>query len=273
MVATVKLGNYQYACQPRWGFGRPTHPLLTDLIGQGQTGYAALLDRFIALAPSLSRIPRDAAEDSPDPRWNNPWFTGFDALALYGMLAIHNPRLMIEVGSGNSTKFARRAVRDHDLRTRIVSIDPEPRAEVDALCDEVIRAPAETVDPAVFGRLKPGDILFIDSSHRSFENSDVTALFLEVLPALEPGVLVHVHDIYLPWDYPPPSEGLLYNEQYLLAALLLGGGRWLEPVFPSFHVSQTGALAGRSAPFWTGLGIAGFPAPSNSFWMKVRKRR
>ena len=273
MVATVKLGNYVYSCRPRWGFGQPTHPLLTSLINGGRAEFAQQIDRFNALAPRLAAIPLQAAEDSAEPRWVNPWFTGFDAVALYGLLSAVNPRLMIEVGSGNSTKFARRAIADGGLRSKLISIDPQPRAEIDGLCDEVIRAPAETVDPALFAKLKPGDVLFIDSSHRSLENSDVTALFLDVLPALEPGVIVHVHDVYLPYDYPPPSEGLLYNEQYLLAALLLGGGRWLEPLFASYFVSQDAALAARSSPIWQALGANAFPAPSTSFWMKVKKRR
>jgi len=273
VVATVKIGNYSYSCQPRWGFGRPAHPLLGGLVDGARGEFTQQLGRFAALAPKLAAIPLQAAEEAPEPRWGNPWFTGFDAVALYGMLTALNPRLMIEVGSGNSTKFARRAVRDGGLRTKLISIDPQPRAEVDALCDEVIRAPAETVDPGLFAKLKPGDVLFIDSSHRSFENSDVTALFLEVLPALEPGVIVHVHDIYLPYDYPPQSEGLLYNEQYLLAALLLGGGRWLDPIFASFFISQDAQLAAKAAPIWRALGTNAFPAPSTSFWMKVRKRR
>ncbi len=272
MVATIKLGNYSYSCQPRWGYGLPPHPILHDQIAAARSVYAAQLDRFVALTPHLSAIPLEAAEDSPDPRWINPWFTGYDAVALYGMLATHNPRLMIEIGSGNSTKFARRAIRDHDLRTRFVSIDPEPRAEIDSLCDEVLRTPAEAVDSSVFGRLKPGDILFIDSSHRSFENSDVTVLFLEVLPNLDPGIIVHVHDIYLPYDYPPQSEGLLYNEQYLLAALLMGG-RWLEPLFPAFYISQEASLARRALPIWQSVSSPAFPAPSNSFWMKIKKRK
>lgn len=271
MVATVKLGNYVYSCQPRWGFGRPALKGMAEIVAAGRDGYAARLDRFAALAPMLAAIPIDAADDSPAPRWRNPWFTGFDALALYGLLAEIKPRLLIEIGSGNSTKFARRAIRDHGLGTLLISIDPEPRAEIDALCDEVVRAPAETMDPAVYSKLQAGDVLFIDSSHRSFANSDVTALFLEVLPALAPGVVVHVHDVYLPYDYPPQAEGLLYNEQYLLAALFLGGGLWLEPMFPAFYVSQDPDLSARARPAWQAIGADSFPAASNSFWMRVRR--
>jgi hypothetical protein len=273
VAAKIKLGNYSYTCEPRWGFGRPTHPRLTQIIARGGADYGRQIDRFVALADNFAAIPLEAPEDSPEPRWMNPWFTALDAIALYGTLVRLNPRLLIEVGSGNSTKFARRAITDHGLRTKIVSIDPEPRAEVDALCDEVIRAPAETVDQAVFGRLKPDDILFIDSSHRSFENSDVTALFLEVLPELAPGVAVHVHDVYLPFDYPPAAEGLMYNEQYLLAAMLVAEGRWLEPMFPAYAVVQDRSLSAKLAPLWQRIGTNAFPAPSASFWLNIKKRR
>ncbi len=106
------------------------------------------------------------------------------------LLALHNPSVYVEVGSGNSTKFARRAVQDHGLRTRIVSIDPYPRREVDAICDEVIRHPCEDMDMTFFADL-PGDaMLFVDNSHRSFQNSDVTVFFMEILP-----VLRHGHDL------------------------------------------------------------------------------
>ncbi len=273
MAAKIKIGNYGYTCQPRWGFGTPTHPRLTEIIGRHKSDYLRLIDRFVELRNLFAAIPREEAEDSPHPCWLNPWFTGLDAISLMGMLTRHDPRLLIEIGSGNSTKFARHVIAAKGLRTRLVSIDPEPRAEIDALCDEVIRVPAEFVDPAVFSRLKPGDILFIDSSHRSLPNSDVTALFLDVLPELPPGVLVHIHDVYLPYDYPPHAEGLMYNEQYLLAALLLGEAKWLEPAFPAFWVGQDPRMSEKLAPIWDVLGSNAFPAPSNSFWLNIKRRR
>ena len=187
MTAKIKIGNYGYTCQPRWGFGHPTHPRLTEIIGRQRADYGRRIEHLLGLADHFAAIPLEAPEEAPGPRWMNPWFSALDAIMLTGMLVRHDPRLLIEIGSGNSTKFARHAITTHKLRTRIVSIDPQPRAEVDALCDEVIRAPAEFVDPSVFSRLKAGDILFIDSSHRSLENSDVTSLFLEVLPELPPG--------------------------------------------------------------------------------------
>lgn len=273
MTARVQIGQYAYQCRPRWGFGTPLHPRLAQILERGRAGYARRLSALADLAPLLAAIPPDAPEDSPEPRWNNPFFTGLDAVALCGMLTRHAPRLMIEVGSGNSTRFARHVVAARGLPTRLVSIDPAPRAEIDALCDEVIRAPVEATDPALFARLKPGDILLIDSSHRSLENSDVTALFLDVLPELAPGVIVHVHDVYLPYDYPPQAEGLMYNEQYLLAALLLGEASWLEPILPCYFAVKDPRLSPLLDPVWAAIGTNAFPAPSNSFWLTIKRRR
>ena len=83
-------------------------------------------------------------------------FSSMDAVALYGMSSEFRPQRFVEVGSGYSTKFARRAIHDHSLRTRITSIDPAPRAEIDKLCDCVIRRPLEELDLSVFDELEPG---------------------------------------------------------------------------------------------------------------------
>ena len=88
------------------------------------------------------------------------------------------------------------------------------------------------VDMSLWERIQPGDMVFMDGSHRVFTNSDAVAFFLDVLPALPGGVLVGVHDIYLPYDYPPEIWERYYSEQYLLAAWLLGGAE-AEVVFPA----------------------------------------
>jgi hypothetical protein len=76
------------------------------------------------------------------PYWTNGWIPGLDGACLYAFVADRNPQTYFEVGSGNSTKFVRQAITDHNLQTRIVSVDPSPRAEVDQLCDEVLRVVA-----------------------------------------------------------------------------------------------------------------------------------
>jgi len=112
------------------------------------------------------------------------------------MLVEFQPTRLTEVGSGYFTKFARRAIRKHGLATHITSIDPEPRAEIDQICDRAVRRPLEEVDLTLFDELQSGDFLFIESSHRTFTNSDVTIVFMELLPLLRQGAVILTRDIF-----------------------------------------------------------------------------
>jgi hypothetical protein len=190
-------------------------------------------------------------------------------VALYGLISIYKPSQCIEVGSGQSTKVIHRAIRDHGLSTQLTSIDPHPRAEIDRLCNHIIRQPLEKLDLELFEKLRAGDLLFIDSSHRSFMNSDVTVFFLEVLPALAAGVLVHLHDIHLPYDYPPERAEWYYSEQYLLAASLLAGHRGYEILFPAAFVSNEPDLARELEGLWKRLGLDRSRVGGLSFWMRT----
>lgn len=120
---------------------------------------------------------------------------GVDAIALMAFLRDYRPSLLLEIGSGNSTRFARRAIRDFQLPTKVVSCDLKPRADIRMVCDVILQQPAETLAHTVFDRLRPGDVLFIDSSHRILQNSDVTTLFLEILPRPPSGAIIQFHDI------------------------------------------------------------------------------
>jgi hypothetical protein len=162
-------------------------------------------------------------------------------------------------------------VDDHGLKTRIISIDPRPRAEIDALCHEVRREPLEDTDLEVFGRLGAGDILFVDGSHRVFMNSDVAAVFLDVLPRLPSGVLVYIDDIYLPLDYPPDWIPRYYSEQYLLATLLLAGSPRYEVVLPCHFVVNDPDLRRVLDPLWGAGPLAEAAAcGGNGFWLRIR---
>jgi Methyltransferase domain len=264
---TIEL-DYSVAPRPRWGHGAPSHEGIRTLIEAGRDRYHEHLRAILELREPLLRIP--ARSTSPgDPVWANDWLPGLDAAALYAFLARTDPEVYLEVGSGNSTKFVRRAIEDHGLRTRLVSIDPQPRAEIDALCDEVIRSPAEEVDVTVYDRLDAGDVLFVDNSHRCLQNSDATVMFLEVLPRLRPGVLVEFHDIMLPDDYPPEWAARFYSEQYLLAAFLLGGDR-LGVELPNHFVARDPELGAVLAPLWCDPAIAGLDTYGASFWIRTR---
>jgi hypothetical protein len=144
--------------------------------------------------------------------------------------------------------------------------------EIDALCDEVVREGLERAPLEMFDALDANDILMCDGSHRCLQNSDVTVLFLEVLPRLKPGVLVYIDDIYLPYDYPPDWQERYYSEQYLLATLLLGdrGRRW-EVNFPGYFTTLDAPLRELADAFWRLVGVPGLsPLEANGFWLRVR---
>jgi hypothetical protein len=177
--------------------------------------------------------------------------------------------LYLEVGSGTSTLVARRAIDDYMLRTKIVSIDPAPRRTVDAACDEVLRTPFETADLSVFNQLSSGDIVFIDNSHRALMNSDVTVFFLEVLPNLPSGVLVHLHDIFLPYDYPPVMSRRAYAEQYLLATAMLCGQTLFEVMHPGQYVIRDPELSQTTHSVWSRPELAAVQLDGGSFWLRI----
>ena len=101
-----------------------------------------------------------------------------------------------------------------------------------------MRFSLESCDMAIFDRLKPNDILFFDGSHRSFQNSDVTVFFGDVMPRVRPGTIVHVHDINLPYDYPNWALNWYWNEQFLLMAMFLGAGDKIKPLAPTCYICK-----------------------------------
>jgi predicted O-methyltransferase YrrM len=256
--------------EPRWGYDRPSHARLRALLGRHGKTYERELQGVARHVEALRRIPVRAEDAGPeDPAWINGFLPGLDAALLYGLLREHQPARYVEIGSGNSTKFVARARRDGGLGTHLTSIDPMPRAEIDELCDDVIRAPLEGVDLGVLGRLQPGDMLFFDGSHRVFMNADTVAFFLDVLPQLPPGVLVGVHDIRLPDDYPPEFAERWYSEQYLLACWLLAESARVKPVFAAAFVSRHTSLGGLLDELWSTPGFEAVERHGDAFWFRT----
>ncbi len=168
-------------------------------------------------------FPRSSNGDLNQFHLNNGWFGEVDAELLYGIIRTQKPRTVFEVGSGFSTRLMLRAIRDENLSTTITSVDPEPRIAIAHCVSEHISTPVEHIDPArIIDSLDEGDLLFIDSSHCVTTGGDVPYLLLEVLPKLKKGVLIQIHDIFLPFDYPEEwvSAGWGWGEQYLVHAFL-----------------------------------------------------
>ena len=225
---------------PRYGYGKPPHKKLYELINANSEVYKNYMTDFASQRSAFLRINHNKKSDSDlDPYLSNDFLPILDAYVQYSFLRINDPSQYFEIGSGESTKFARKAIGDFGLRTKITSIDPSPRSRIDKLCDVLIRKSVEDINLDIFQSLEKGDILFVDSSHRVFQNSDVTVCFLDIIPYLKPGVFVHFHDIVLPWDYSQEYGGQrYYSELYLLAALILGEGNRFEIVMPNYFVSQ-----------------------------------
>jgi predicted O-methyltransferase YrrM len=164
--------------------------------------------------------------DPSDYYSSNEMFASLDAWVLQGMLRHFRPRRMIEVGSGFSSLLTARVNREYlDGSLDFTCVEPEPaeflKAGIAGISRLIISRVEELpVDP--FLELGNGDVLFIDTSHVAKTGGDVVFLYQEVLPRLAPGVIVQIHDIFLPADYPPAwvLAGRAWNEQYLVHAFL-----------------------------------------------------
>lgn len=155
----------------------------------------------------------------------NGFFPTPDAETYAAMIAIREPQRIIEIGGGFSTLIARTTLDELRVDTELVVIDPEPRTDVTAAASRVVRQRVEEVGLKE-SDFPPPSILFIDSSHILRTGGDVPFLFGELVPSLPAGVTVHVHDIYLPFDYSQLGVELWWTEQYVLLALLAHNPRY-----------------------------------------------
>ncbi len=263
--------EYPIKPAPRYGYGNPPHPELYNLINKHRERYKETLLSFLQFEDNFRRIVVTNPEKAEEPCWINRWLPAFDSVAVYGMISLYKPRLYMEVGSGLSTRFAKRAIRDQELATRIMSIDPQPRAEINAICDTIIRKPLEEVDITIFDELQSGDILYIDGSHYCFQNSDVTVIFLDVMPRLKPGVIVEFHDIFLPYDYHPTWKERYYSEQYLLGVGLLASEDRFSILLPNAFISEDPELKHILDPVWDNPKLRGVERHGGSFWLRINK--
>jgi hypothetical protein len=180
--------------------------------------------RFAELFGVLRSDPAINTAGDGGYRLHNGQYPTPDAEVYAAMICDRQPRRIVEVGAGYSTRIARRAIEYGSPGSELIVVDPEPRASVAQLVDRIHRTRVETLDPAVLG-IDEQTLLFIDSSHVTRAGGDVPLLFCSLLPELAPGVLVHVHDVFLPYDYPAAYRRRLYTEAYVLWTLLARGSR------------------------------------------------
>lgn len=170
----------------------------------------------------LEQFPIDKQTDL-NYYYKNGSFESGDGEYLYNIIRLKKPAIFIEVGSGLSTLMANSAIKKNDNGCKHICIEPYEVKWIEQLGVQVIRKKVEEVDINLFKSLQKDDILFIDSSHIIRPQGDVLLEYLEILPQLNPGVIVHVHDIFTPKDYLDEfifTYHYMWNEQYLLEALL-----------------------------------------------------
>lgn len=175
----------------------------------------------------LAAIPLEQPVKSLDFFYNNPSFNPGDAETLYNVVRHFKPKRIIEIGSGYSTRLMKKALdknRSDGSSSIHICIEPYEMPWLESLgIDRLIRAKVEDVDLSLFSELKENDILFIDSSHVLRSAGDVFVEYLHILPCLNKGVIIHIHDIFLPFEYPKEwvvNQRKFFTEQYLLQAFL-----------------------------------------------------
>lgn len=166
--------------------------------------------------------------------FNNNAFGSGDAEYWYNIIRLKKPKTIIEIGSGNSTLIAIKAINKNKednpvYKCEHICIEPFEMAWLEKSGVSVIRKKVENINKKLFEQLEENDILFIDSSHIIRLQGDVLFEYLELLPILKIGVIVHIHDIFSPRDYPKEwiiNEIRFWNEQYLLEAFLTSNCDW-----------------------------------------------
>lgn len=259
--------DYKVDQKPRYGHGKPAHQGLREIIVKDRSAYAKCLKDILTYQDDIWALKERLIKYHF--AWYNGYLPGLDIVGLYGLLRILKPKNYIEIGSGHSTKVVYQAKMDGVLDMKITSIDPYPRADVDQFSDHIIRRRLEEVDLTIVETLQSGDVLFIDNSHRILPNSDSTVFFLDVLPRLEKGVVVHIHDIYLPYDYPQIMCDRSYSEQYGLAIALLSNPNKYEILLPNYYISEDKELSSVVSPIWEHASTKDAERHGGSFWFRV----
>ncbi|PWT83766.1 MAG: hypothetical protein C5B58_06005 [Acidobacteria bacterium] len=225
--------------------------------------------RFLKFRDEYEQLPTEPTEKPARFYLNNGLFGGLDALVAYCMVRHFQPRSIVEIGSGFSSLILSEALTKNN-NPNLVCIDPSPQdflSHGPPGLDSLIEKRVQEIDFDFFSQLNSNDILFIDSSHTVKIGGDVNYLFLEVLPRLKPGVIVHIHDIFLPFDYRRDwvmEQFRFWTEQYLLQAFLTFNSEFevlmansylnhyheeeLKATFPTLQSTRSGSFWMRRKP-------------------------
>lgn len=258
-------------------------------------GFQVVLKTFYSPIPDLATLPPDTFDREvglPGIEWDldaqlerfqgvvvpfapdryspeNPSYALLDATTLYGVVRTHKPKRIVELGSGHTTLVSTQAARENAAEghpCRVDAYDPFPGVAAPDLpgLDGLHRVAAQDIPLGVFDELESGDVLFVDTTHVVKLGSDVNHIVLQILPRLKPGVIVHVHDIFIPYEYPrqwPEKFGLFWSEQYLLHAFLaMNPGYEILFSVSALHRDRADALRTTVA--------SAMPGGGSGFWIR-----
>jgi hypothetical protein len=232
---------------------QPPYPVIEQLFERSEAAFIGVLDAVDGHARQLEGLKN---------LFDQSWFPSLDAAVAYALVRERKPQRIVEVGSGHSTRVLACALGGVG---EIVAIDPAPRADIiDLPGVRVVPSTLQATPLESFDGLRAGDALFIDSSHILMPGSDVDILLNRVLPMLPAGALIHIHDIFLPFDYPSIWGWRAYNEQQGVLPLLAAGA--YRPLFSSVWVERRfGGRLARSV-------VARLPQPPDaiaaSLWLE-----
>jgi len=267
--ARIAVLDYPVTPLPVYSKENP-NAFLLQRIEEKKSDYKQLLTDALQFKDVFLNIKEEKEITSAtEPGWNNLFLPGLDMVMLYTILSIIKPKQYVEIGSGTSTKIAAKAKTEQQLNSHITCIDPFPRKEISSVANQWLNVPLQKAPLSLFESLEENDVLFFDGSHVLHANSDVQWFFMEVLPRLKKGVVVQVHDIYLPYDYPQNMCNRFYAEQYILATALLSNPEKFEILLPNFYVSENSELKQILEPLWNEL--PSVESHGGSFWFRIVK--
>ncbi len=220
------------------------------------------------LAPFMREFDPPLKDDGTGFFWSNGQFSLSDAMLLYALVRARRPSRIIEIGSGFSTHVSALALRRNGFG-KLLCIDPQPRTDIESLADvEFLRKPVQEVSVDYFrAAVRPGDFVFYDGSHALKTGSDTIYFYLKILPYLPVGLLVHSHDVFLP--YPMPQDWLAdskisWGESYLLMAHLHNTHRYRVLI-------GSNVLWEERRQFLDGLMMGRWHSGGGSLWYETRQ--
>jgi predicted O-methyltransferase YrrM len=291
LLALWRDPNRRFLAYPPGHFASPLpdhanierdHPLLTAT--NSTPGVELYTVEQLELLKSFGELCREMpfpTQPTPGFRYyyENEFFTYGDAHYLFGIVQKFQPQRVIEVGSGFSSALLLDLRERSASKPQLTFIEPYPTrlnqlfSPGDRASSTLIEKRVQDVPCDVFQKLQANDLLLIDSSHVSKIGSDVNYLFFEVLPRLRPGVLVHIHDIFWPFEYPKSwyDLGWAWNEVYLVRAMLAGGSRYRVVAFPSYLESQHRGAVEAAIPSALLRAQATPTTGASSIWLKIQQ--